>query len=134
MATKKKAKKVSKPSTNKPRRIPRQDALPGMGDAKIQAIETAALDYAEIRDKRQELTAEESSLKKELLTLMHKLGKKEYRRNGISVVVKVEEETVKVRVREEGEEESKPKKSRQTDFNPDVIDGDLAEVEVSANA
>ena len=131
MATKKKAKKVSKPSTHKQRRIPRQDTLPGMGDAKIQAIETAALDYAEIRDKRQELTAEESSLKKELLTLMHKLGKKEYRRNGISVVVKVEEETVKVRVREENEEESKPKRSKQTEFEPSTME---AEVEVAANA
>lgn len=102
MATKKKSKsKVNgKPAVK--RRIPRQDALPGMGDAKIQAIETAALDYAEIRDKRQELTAEESSLKMELLHLMKKLGKTEYKRNGISVKVVTEEETVKVRVREDG--------------------------------
>jgi hypothetical protein len=106
MATKKKSKKSNSKPSEKKRRIPRQDALPGMGDAKIQAIETAALDYAEIRDKRQELTAEESSLKKELLTLMHKAGKTEYRRNGISVKVVIESEKVKVRVKEEGELET----------------------------
>jgi len=104
MATKKKSKTSPKKSTTKTKRIPRQDALPGMGDSKIAAIETAALDYAEIRDKRQELTGQESSLKKELLTLMHKLGKTEYKRNGISVKVVTEEETVKVRVKEESDD------------------------------
>src|SRR6266568_7326025 len=115
MATKKKAKKsVAKKSTTTKRRIPRQDALPGMGDAKIAAIETAALDYAEIRDKRQELTGQESSLKKELLTLMHKLGKTEYKRNGISVKVVTEEETVKVRVKEESEDTEVTVKAEKT--------------------
>lgn len=103
MAIKKKSKKNSKPSTTKTRRIPRQDPLPGMADNKIQAIETAALDYAEIRDKRQELTAEESSLKTELLNLMHKAGKTEYRRGNISVKVEVEKEKVKVRVKGDDE-------------------------------
>lgn len=105
--TKKKAKKSAKKSTPKIKRhIPRQKSLPGMGDAKIAAIENAALDYVEIRDKRQALSADESSLKKELLTLMHKEGKTEYKRNGISIKVVVEEETVKVRVKEEGELEA----------------------------
>lgn len=100
--TKKKATK-KKSAAKKVVRIPRQKSLPGMGDAKIAAIENAALDYAEIRDKRQVLTAEESSLKKELLALMHKAGKTEYKRNGISVKVVLEEENVKVRVKEDGE-------------------------------
>jgi hypothetical protein len=102
--TKKKENKRSHHKKAEPkRRIPRQQVLPGVGDTKIAAIENAALDYAEIRDKRQALSADESSLKKELLSLMHKSGKTEYKRNGISIKVVVEEETVKVRVKEDGE-------------------------------
>ena len=93
-----KPKKSAKKAVKK---IPRQDALPGMGDRKIAAIENAALSYAEIRDERQELTRQEVDLKKKLLDLMHKAGKTEYKRNGISVVIKMEEETVKVRVKSE---------------------------------
>jgi hypothetical protein len=54
---KKKAKKSSaKKANGKPekKRIPRQAIIPGVGDEKIAAIENAALDYAEIRDQRQE--------------------------------------------------------------------------------
>jgi len=40
-------------------KIPRQTPLPGIGDKKIAAIENAALDYAEIRDQRQDLTNQE---------------------------------------------------------------------------
>jgi hypothetical protein len=113
--TKKKEKKRSrhkKPSAPKPkRRIPRQEVLPGVGDVKIAAIENAALDYAEIRDSRQELTKQEVDLKKKLLDLMHAKDLKEYKRNGISVVVKMEEETVKVRVRSEDELEEAPETS-----------------------
>ena len=103
MATKKKAKSKARKASNV-KRIPLQSSLPGMDDAKITAIETAALDYAEIRDKRQELTAEESSLKSELLNLMHKAGKTEYKRGSISVKIEIEKEKVKVRVR--GDEEA----------------------------
>lgn len=104
---KKKGKKsVAKKSTPKlKRRIPRQPQLPGIENSRIAAIETAALDYAEIRDQRQELTTQESSLKTELLTLMHKEGKTEYKRAGISVKVTTEKESVKVRVKDEGEAE-----------------------------
>jgi alpha-galactosidase len=101
MAKKKAAKKKSAPKHSKARRIPRQDVLPGIGDTKIAAIENAALDYAEIRDERQVLTTKEVDLKKRLLDLMHNKGLKEYKRNGISVKVVMEEENVKVRVRAE---------------------------------
>lgn len=100
-ASKKKAKKAS--AKKQARKIPRQTGLPGIQDAKITAIENLALDYAEIRDQRQELSKQESDLKQALIKLMHKAGKEEYKRNGISVVLQVEEETVKVRVREDGE-------------------------------
>ena len=98
--TKKKAKKQSKKSDRKPR-IPRQQPLPGVGDEKIAAIENAALDYAEIRDERQALTKREVETKQKLIELMHKKELKEYKRNGISVKLVVEEESVKVRVKSE---------------------------------
>jgi hypothetical protein len=99
MASKAK-KKAAKKSPPKKHRIPRQEVLAGIGDAKIAAIENAALDYAELRDQRQELTRQEVDLKKKLIDLMHKKELKEYKRNGISVKLVVEEEGVKVRVKE----------------------------------
>jgi len=96
-------KKKDSPKPVAKKTIPRQTSLPGMGDNKIQAIENAAMDYAEIRDQRQELTTQEIDLKKRLLDLMHKEGKTEYKRDGISVKIVVEEETVKVRVKEESD-------------------------------
>jgi hypothetical protein len=97
----KKAKKAAKRSAPpKKHRIPRQEVLPGVGDAKIQAIENAAYDYAELRDQRQELTRQEVDLKKKLIDLMHKKELTEYKRNGITVKLVVEEESVKVRVKD----------------------------------
>ena len=101
----KKKKSSPKPAAKKKatKKIPRQPALPGMGDAKIAAIENAALDYAEIRDQRQELTTQEVDLKEKLLDLMHAKKLTEYKRNGISVKVVLEQENVKVRVKSEEE-------------------------------
>jgi hypothetical protein len=103
------------PVKEKSKSIPRQRQLPGVQNTKIAAIENAALDYAEIRDKRQELSKQESDLKQSLLKLMHKLHKTEYRRNGIVVTVEVEEETVKVRVKSEKE----PDEDDEDDGGPD---------------
>ncbi len=114
MAKKKAAKKKLKNPTSKKvpkRRIPRQEVLPGVGDTKIAAIENAALDYAEIRDQRQELTKQEVDLKKKLLDLMHAKEITEYKRNGISVKVILEQENVKVRVRAEDELDEAPETS-----------------------
>ena len=108
MAKKKAAKKKPTNKHSKPRRIPRQEVIPGIGDQKIAAIENAAMDYAEIRDERQELTTKEVDLKKRLLDLMHNKGLKEYKRNGISVKVVLEQENVKVRVRAEEDLEDTP--------------------------
>ena len=120
MATKKKAKKASKPA--KKRRIPRQEVLPGVGDVKIAAIENAALDYAEIRDQRQELTKKEVDLKQRLLELMHAKDITEYKRNGISVKVVLEQENVKVRVKDEDEldaPETSVEVSEESEAQPD---------------
>ena len=83
----------------KPKRLARQPQLPGVQDNRVASLENAALNYAEIRDQRQELTKQESDLKQSLLKLMHKLHRTEYKRDGISITVEVEQETVKVRVR-----------------------------------
>jgi hypothetical protein len=108
------AKKKAPPS--KVKKIPRQDRLPGMADAKIQSLHDAALDYAEIRDKRQELTKSEVELKDRLMKLMHKYKKTVYDYNGVHIELVVEEESVKVRVRDPDapapKKKSKPEQSR----------------------
>ena len=76
---------------------------PSSGDPKIEAIETAAENYAEIRDQRQVLTTEEVKLKTKLLTLMKEHKKTKYVHAGVSVEVKDEKETVRVRVKKESE-------------------------------
>ena len=89
---------------SKPNRLPRQRQLPGVENNRVASIENVALSYAQVLDARMELTKQESDLKQKLLTLMHKLHKTEYRRNGISVTVTVEHEKVHVKVRGEKEE------------------------------
>jgi hypothetical protein len=93
--TKKKEKSAKKP------KIERQKRLPGMEDAKIESIQDAVMDYAEIRDRRQELTTEEVALKTKLLNLMKQHGKTSYTYHGVHVELVVEEETVKVRIKKE---------------------------------
>ena len=91
--------------SKKPKRLPRQRQLPGVENNRIASIENAALSYAEVLEARMQLTKQESDLKQHLLTLMHKLHKTEYRRNGISVAVVVEQEKVHVKVRGEEDKE-----------------------------
>lgn len=86
------------------KKLPRQASIPGMEDKAISAIENAAMDYAEIRDERQDLSKQEGELKQKLMDLMHKANKTEYKRNGIRVWIEVKEETVKVRVKQDSEE------------------------------
>jgi hypothetical protein len=117
MATKKKA----VPEKKAKKKLPRQDALPGMNDAKLSAIESLALDYVELRDERMEIGKREVEIKELLIAAMHKAGKSEYKRAGISVKLIVEEEGVKVRVKDEDEaaktKDAKPKQ-KATDFPP----------------
>jgi hypothetical protein len=78
---------------------PRKQALPSMEDRAIQPLEDAAHEYAAVRDQRMALNAEEVGLKAKLLRLMKHHGKQTYARDGISVEIIVEEESVKVRVK-----------------------------------
>lgn len=84
---------------------PRQHRIPGTEDAKIDALEEIAEDYASIRDQRQLLTVQEVDLKSKVLDLMKANGKEHYRRNGVEITIIHEDETVKVRVKkaEDGE-------------------------------
>jgi hypothetical protein len=85
-------------------KIAREQRLPGTEDPKIEALHNAALDYAEIRDKRQELTTEEVALKKKLLAIMKSHNKQTYNYKGVSVRVVHEDETVKVRIKKDDED------------------------------
>lgn len=96
---------AKKDKTQRVARVKKQKDLPGMEDRMLEDLETAATDYAEIRDQRMALNKEEVQLKATLLSLMKKHGKENYKRDGIEVNIVHEEETVKVRVKkdEEGE-------------------------------
>lgn len=83
----------------KSKKIPRQQPLPGMENAKIAKLENIALDYAELRDQRQVLSVQEVDLKTKLIDEMHKQKKTEYKRNGIDIKLTVEKEGIKVRVK-----------------------------------
>lgn len=85
------------------KKLARQQRLPGTEDPRIEALHSAAHDYAEVRDERMELTKRESSLKEQLLGIMKKNGKKRYHYGGLTVEVQTVEETVKVRISKEEE-------------------------------
>jgi hypothetical protein len=76
---------------------PRQKKLPTMEDTAIKPLETAALDYVEVRDERMGLSKRESKAKSKVLAEMKRAGKTKYVRDGLSVEVIREAETVKVR-------------------------------------
>jgi hypothetical protein len=86
----------------------KQEALPGMADRKIKALQDAAMDYADIRDQRVALTAQEVELKEKLIDLMHKHERETYTYQGVTITLVHEEESVKVKVskpKEESEDE-----------------------------
>lgn len=77
---------------------PKQARLPEMEDSAIGELESAAEDYASVRDKRMALNEEEHELKEDLLKLMHEHNKKKYFHNGIEIRVVAKDETVKVKI------------------------------------
>lgn len=101
---KKKAKKKAANKVKPVKKSPRQEQLPGMEDRAIKAIDNAAGDYADVRDERQKLTAQEASLKTELLNLMHKFKKTHYKHGTVEITVKPEGEKITVRIKDENEE------------------------------
>lgn len=87
----------------------KQQRLPGTEDAKIAELQTLAEDYADIRDERQGLTQKETGLKSKLITAMKKHKKKEYDFGGVHIELVVEKETVKVKIRSNGDDEDEEK-------------------------
>lgn len=112
MAKKAKGTKKKKPpvghraprSAGKPR--PRQADLPGTEDRAIKPLEDGAEAYADIRDQRMQLSKDESSLKQSLIRLMKRHGKTHYKRNGVSIDLITESETVRVRFKKPGDEDA----------------------------
>jgi hypothetical protein len=90
-------------ATTKPKGRARSRPLPGMEDRQIGDLEQVAIDYADIRDRRQALTKDEVDLKSRALNLMHKYGKTHYKRDGVEITLVPGEEDVKVRVKKEAD-------------------------------
>jgi hypothetical protein len=78
--------------------------LPGMADAAITELNQAALDYAEGRDERMEMTKREVELKTRLIGLLHKHGKTKYVYEDIEIELIPEGEKVRVRIHKEKED------------------------------
>tara|TARA_Y100000310_G_scaffold98201_2_gene95967 strand:- start:3692 stop:3958 length:267 start_codon:yes stop_codon:yes gene_type:complete len=82
--------------------------LPGMEDRAIEALESAAIEYAEVRDQRIALNAGEVQLKGRLLGLMKQHKRERYENAAVSIRLVHEKETVKVKIK-------KPKKKDDED-------------------
>ena len=137
MATKKKAKKKASPKAKpKPaakkkaaavKKGPRQTSLPGMEDRAIEALDDAALSYAETRDERIGLSKEEGDKKKVLMGLMHANKKTKYTHGNISIEIVPEGEKIKVKIAAEGSAE--PGDPGQT-VEEEEVETDQEDVEV----
>jgi len=84
-------------------RTPRPQRLPEV-ESGIPALEELATAYADVRDRRADLTREEVGLKAEALALMHKHKKTIYKRDGIEIRLDAVE-SIKVKVRKRDEED-----------------------------
>jgi hypothetical protein len=131
MAKKTKAGKTNgREKTSGRPRTQKQKALPGMEDHAIKPLENIAAEYAEIRDKRMELTREEHDLKANALKLMKKYGKTLYKHGGVTIQVVEGEPDVKVKIKKPGDEEEDAQAAG-AEFAAEraaAVDGDEAEV------
>jgi hypothetical protein len=96
-------KKLTRPTRAKS--TPTNQELPGMEDRAIRPLEEVAASYAEVRDQRIALNADEHSLKQTALRLMKQHNKQIYRRNGIEIRIVPSEEDVKVKIAKPAEHE-----------------------------
>jgi hypothetical protein len=78
---------------------PRQPDLPGTEDRRLQPLDDLAAAYAEVRDRRMELTDEEGALKARAIALMHQFKKTIYKHDGIEIRLVAGAEDVKVKVK-----------------------------------
>jgi hypothetical protein len=103
---------------------PRNGDLPGMENREIAELEDVGAEYADVRDRRMELTKEEKDLKERIRALMHKHKRTRYESAGIEItlVPPDEEDKVLVKLR-------KPK-----ELSADEQDDESDEEHVVANA
>lgn len=123
--SKKKKKSVLKKSKPKVKKSPRQEALPGLEDRGIKAIDTAAADYNDVKTQRIALLADEVSLKQELLTLMKRYKKSHYKHGTIEIDIKPEGEKIIVKIKDENEE--KPDDTQPEEEKTEETDDYLAD-------
>ena len=114
------AKRQKTAATNGRGRRPKNQDLPGLSDRAIKPLEDAAEAYADLRDQKQQLAADETDLKAKVLKLMHQHGKTSYHRGGITITVE-ELENVKVRGRRKGDDQD------DAETGEDAPEGDAAE-------
>jgi hypothetical protein len=75
-----------------------------MEDAQIEALQEAALDYAQIRDERMKLSSQEIELKGQIIDLMHANKKTTYTYDNVTITLTVEKEKVKVKIAKDGDD------------------------------
>jgi hypothetical protein len=78
---------------------PRQPDLPGTDDRRLQPLDDLAAAYADVRDRRIDLTREEGELKARAIALMHQFQKTIYKHDGIEIRLVAGTEDVKVKVK-----------------------------------
>jgi hypothetical protein len=81
-----------------------QPDLPGV-DRKIDELQAKGIEYAGIRDERQELLAQEVKLKGELLEMMKKYKLEKYTYENVTIEIVHDDEHVRVRVKKDKAEE-----------------------------
>ena len=78
-----------------------QPMLPTMEDSAIEEIESAAMRYADVRDRRMALTEQEVDANDLVKTLMHRHGKTHYKRGKVEIIIKATDEKCKVKIAKE---------------------------------
>ena len=82
----------------------KQPDLPGV-ERKIDELQSKAIEYAEIRDKRQSLLQKEVDMKNDLLQLMKKNKIEKYKYENVSIEIVHDDEHVRVRINKSSEED-----------------------------
>lgn len=85
------------------RKLARQKTLPGMETTAIKELDSAAYDYADIRDQRIDLNEQEVKLKDRLMKTMKRHDRKDYVCGPVEIHLTHEKESVKVKIHKDRE-------------------------------
>ena len=103
MAKKKAAKKSTKPAAKRQR--DKQQRIPGTIDAAIEAVDTKAEEYVAVLCERRRLQENESTLRDELIELMHKHDVRECHLDGYEVKLVETPAKAKIKCKKLGEDD-----------------------------